>query len=579
MHLNSSPQSSPPRVRSPRSRNAAGKRVLVLSVLVTAVGSTFWRLFHILDLAGVEWQASSENLPQVTIVKNKNSSIDVIVGEKRQKVSLPVNNNNNNKNDGQVWLAGIIRDASTEIQPQVLMTLVELNCRHDIAVHIVATRGVKECLQSYEKLVDSLKYSSQTCASFHVEKEPPHLNAANDNRIDRIALVRDYQRQELREIYGATVTRQDVVIIADLDLYSLPNVDILMKQLQQDINTHDAICAAGVMYRPFGYYDIFATVLLPDTFVYPLRGRMNQTAYDGEDLSLIRSNDLYGNFTQWDLLDYFQHESAKRSGLSSSAVPVRSCFGGLTLYRASVWLEPTCTYHHVNNNTTTQLQKYATKTSQRPCEHVVLHDCLMHRNPAFKIAVQPSLTTEWNQNAVFTNKMYPGNRHESLGVFQKHGNEGDFLINGNYTLSINTRGVLVVERHENVMWSAEPSMDIDYWTHSFLMLKPNGVLELVRQVSKSNMEERNHYGVCTNGTTTCECDVKSDHCKVVVWTSDATRGKKDKREIDDDETFMVLVLNENGKLAVLDEKMNKTVWKNIKSRKKRRRRKKRFAEK
>ena len=132
------------------------------------------------------------------------------------------------------------------------------------------------------------------------------------NRIDQIATVRDYQRELLRTKYGNIYSlRGCVVILVDLDLYSLPSIDTLLQELhsmQTNESEFDVVCAAGIMYRPFGYYDIFATVLLDGTFVYPIRGRLEQELQDGEDYSLVRSNDVYGNFTQWDLLEYFERK-------------------------------------------------------------------------------------------------------------------------------------------------------------------------------------------------------------------------------------------------------------------------------
>ena len=124
-------------------------------------------------------------------------------------------------------------------------------------------------------------------------------------------------------------------------------------------------------------------------------------------------------------------------------------------------------------------------------------------------------------------------------------NKGDVLTNGDYRLRINEQGTLVVERDDKneennlpvVTWSATPTIDtdIDYWTHSFLMLRPRGVLELIKQVSLSEMKERKHYDeICSvnNGTAirTCECDSKSSHCKVTVWSNEGETCKAEREE-------------------------------------------------
>lgn len=78
----------------------------------------------------------------------------------------------------------------------------------------------------------------------------------------------------------------------------------------------------------------------------------------------------------------------------SIAVPVRSCFGGLTIYSAKALLEPSCRYHPPTvGEEANRLLKYANLDDKRPCEHVVFHDCLFQLNHKFgvesRIAIQP----------------------------------------------------------------------------------------------------------------------------------------------------------------------------------------------
>jgi hypothetical protein len=556
----------------------------VTFLVVFAGGSTFW-LLHVGQL-----HISNSNNNGVVDAIQAFPHPQISNGLKRENAGAVVqerkSESNKHHHRAQVWMAGIIRNASIEIQPQVLEYMVILNCQHDISIHIVASMGVDECLDAYKDLVKQHEYDASNCAEFIVQQEPLEYTYTNKtsttgkkNRIDQIATVRDYQRELLRTKYGDTIHWSDsIVILVDLDLHRLPSMDTLLQELHcmQTIESEfDIVCAAGIMYRPFGYYDIFATVMLDGTFVYPIRGRLEQKLQDGENYSLVRSNDVYGNFTQWDLLEYFETESARRNG---NAVPVRSCFGGLTLYRASVWFQESCQYAVDNpkSNTTAHLQRYATKASERPCEHVVLHECLLDSKSNtndVRIGVQPGLKTEWNSDAVFENKLYPGTRHESLGVYKKHAEQGDALTNGDYRLRINEQGALIVERFhkmkENdssvVMWSATPTIEteIENWTHSFLMLRPRGVLELIRQVSMSEMKERQHYDeICSvkNGTAvrTCDCDVKSNHCKVTVWSNEGETVKL--KEKSDGNRSYALVLDAKGMLAVVDETSNQTVW-------------------
>jgi hypothetical protein len=78
----------------------------------------------------------------------------------------------------------------------------------------------------------------------------------------------------------------------------------------------------------------------------------------------------------------------------SSAVPVKSCFGGLTIYSAKALLEPSCRYHPPSvGDDADRLLKYANIDDKRPCEHVVYHDCLyrIHTRDGgnSRIAIQP----------------------------------------------------------------------------------------------------------------------------------------------------------------------------------------------
>jgi hypothetical protein len=150
----------------------------------------------------------------------------------------------------------------------------------------------------------------------------------------------------------------------------------------------DVLCSAGKMLHPYGYYDTFATVLLPDTFVYPVGGRPVMTARPEEDASLI----IGPNFSAEALMDWFH----KEGGVDARPVPVKSCFGGLAIYRASKWLDQRCSYKdqfpEVN-------AKYANKYDNAPCEHVVMHNCLHAVDPAVVVAVQPDMHTIWHTSA------------------------------------------------------------------------------------------------------------------------------------------------------------------------------------
>mmetsp|Transcript_38140 Transcript_38140/g.56207 ORF Transcript_38140/g.56207 Transcript_38140/m.56207 type:complete len:527 (+) Transcript_38140:106-1686(+) len=427
-----------------------------------------------------------------------------------------------------IWFAGIMLNAS-EIKPAIFQYMVELNCKLQISIHIVAGTGIDKCLAKYRDELESKSYQKEHCAEFHVEAEPGDT-AAMPNRIDRISHVRDFQRGKLRDLFGV-VQKDDIVIIADIDLYRLPTFDSLFEQLEQmtEKHEHDVICSAGLMHRPYGYYDTFATVLFPDTFIYPYRGRHIRTPHEGEDPSLVRSDHIYGVFTQWDILEYFENGGQRSKkikkgsdGDSSLAVPVKSCFGGLTIYSAPKWLETQC--HYKMN--VTGFMRYASKRSQFPCEHVIFHSCLIENDPSTSIAVHPNLRTEWDKDEPFGSSLKPEKIHFTLGTYANQGDRGDRLVNGQYTLRINQEGNLVTERWNGgssvAIWTADiiPKRFVDIWTHMYLILKSEGVLDLVQQVPMSKLK-RIHPSPCNSKKDgdICKCDPKTDNCSITVWSS------------------------------------------------------------
>ncbi len=152
------------------------------------------------------------------------------------------------------------------------------------------------------------------------------------------------------------------------------------------------------------YYDIFATIFKPDTFAYPYAGRLIPKPYKGEDPKLVRSDDEHGKNTQADIYNYLIKEARETS--STGNLSVRSCFGGFAMYRAKAYFDPKCGYQLRMSEDeikrldqgefVSPLMRYANIDDRRPCEHVVLHDCLGESNPNFSIAVNPKLPSIWS---------------------------------------------------------------------------------------------------------------------------------------------------------------------------------------
>jgi hypothetical protein len=401
------------------------------------------------------------------------------------------------------WLAGMVADVD-KIHSNIKEILMTLNCDHRVGIHIVVKLSHQvqsfqrelqviqsealiahssSCWHLHEMLQDNEVHEECYCAPIVVQSQDDLQSGSTKtlplNRIDRIATIRDSQRYALHKIYTSHrqriqlgrntdkgknsgkmryVSKPGIIILADLDLFLLPQASIIIEQvnlLQNMSYPFDALCAAGItmnlgknpnspqtMIQHGGqepwYYDTFSTVFLPDTFSHPIKRRLVPHLYKGEDPQLVRSNDQLGNFTQGDIYRYF-HARGQKKSISNTMVQaeiatdasdgigctrVKSCFGGMTLYRATSYFEQYCTYQlqanvknqlehwndNVNDNVdniennirygrSKSIARYANNKEKRPCEHVVFHDCLMKVTTGhFRIAVNPALKTFWKRD-------------------------------------------------------------------------------------------------------------------------------------------------------------------------------------
>jgi hypothetical protein len=246
-----------------------------------------------------------------------------------------------------------------------------------------------------------------SCAPFLVESEQDlglDAQSLSDNRVERIAAIRDAQRQRVRELWYSSTSNNHkgllvdgIIVVADLDLFRLPSTAGILEQAASMIkaNDLDVVCAAGVTMasrQELWYYDTYATVLLPDTYVHPLKRRLVPELQAGEDPRLVRSDNQHGSFTQGDLMQYLQRQS-----LATGTTRVRSCFGGLAIYRAMTWLSDSCSYSTADPSA---LIRYASRHDGRPCEHVVFHACLQDSPLVRKarVAINPSLLALWQKD-------------------------------------------------------------------------------------------------------------------------------------------------------------------------------------
>lgn len=181
---------------------------------------------------------------------------------------------------GPSLLVGIVRNA-TSIVPENMALLAELACKHNTESHILAAHGAADALEAMRLLMTTEDQPARAgrCAEVAFVQEPSDILEGVNQRVDRIALLRDYQRSILARRRGTIPSADDygdvdhsppamsrietaegVVIVTDLDLDSLPPADDIMEEAHAMIHDgrEDIVCAAGIMHHPFGYYDIFA---------------------------------------------------------------------------------------------------------------------------------------------------------------------------------------------------------------------------------------------------------------------------------------------------------------------------------
>ncbi len=335
--------------------------------------------------------------------------------------------NQHHEKDSSIWVAGLVMDPNT-IQDKTWDFLITLNCKYQFNVHVIVKEDKEEALKALNA-IKNLQHPNVTdsCAAFIFQQESEKIweNGHNpQNRIDRLSVLRDYQRNSLMNavqnnkngLHNDKEEENSIIIFADLDLKELPSIDEIVKQansMKDPKYPHDAICSTGLLMKdsrknrkgkiPF-YYDTFATVFQPDTFSFPRRGRLVPRLYKGEDEKFVESsrrrredyNRLYSEILK-----------AAEQSVPTGNLQVRSCFGGLTMYRSKVYFDERCMYKLRISDDEVQkpdpkslhlsIMRYAIKDEHRPCEHVVLHDCLVRENPQFNIAINPKLVTQWQQ--------------------------------------------------------------------------------------------------------------------------------------------------------------------------------------
>ena len=355
----------------------------------------------------------------------------------------------------------------------------------------------------------------------------------------------------------------------------------------------DSIKSALNTFVPLHYYIIYRTVLLPNTFVYPVEGRFRPVIQDDEDSAFIISDDpgLTTSFTQNDLFQYLTDASTREQ--NGRPVPVRSCFGGLAIYRTSVWYEPKCQYGSWRNKCAPHMARYANQADKRPCEHVSFHECLREVIPAtlkgsdLSIGIQPRLMPHWNSNnEIFTSELTSDDNNAivtthnqaqldnrpGLGAFaakessRRRLNEASSLLtssNKKYHLRIDPlHGHLLLENHEKkgvdtnptVVWKAaviETEAPAASWMMPGILVRSSltirrGTIVLEREVVNSR----------DDGTTICDSMQRT--CSFEIWSSNRETNS-DQRDILTPSTS-ALALSDTGSLSLVDKKTQQISW-------------------
>ena len=332
------------------------------------------------------------------------------------EVVLTFGNSNNNKkkstnNKKLLILGGLVEDGS-KVRNSTLHFLLEMSCVHNVEIYIVGRKNMKRLESQFDDFLRDGKQQncSSPSGSIYVYRQPIFVDRM-DRRVQRISHAREFLRSLM------TKRRQqepvDVVGIVDFDLLQFPSPSQIIQhsnEMRLGKNDVDVLCAAGVLEwdGKFGYYDTYATVLLPDTFLKAPHTRVSQQLRPEEDASMIPGSN---NFTSMDLLKWLDIQGGdggkSESSMSNSLnpVPVRSCFGGLALYQSEPYFDARCSYTMLPQDPILNA-KYAilddeeSDDSGEVCEHILFHECLRTQvDTNLSVAIQPDLRPLWKRFA------------------------------------------------------------------------------------------------------------------------------------------------------------------------------------
>eukprot|EP00554_Chaetoceros_debilis_P008431 CAMPEP_0194099564 /NCGR_PEP_ID=MMETSP0150-20130528/706_1 /TAXON_ID=122233 /ORGANISM="Chaetoceros debilis, Strain MM31A-1" /LENGTH=654 /DNA_ID=CAMNT_0038785785 /DNA_START=113 /DNA_END=2073 /DNA_ORIENTATION=+ len=299
----------------------------------------------------------------------------------------------------EIVLAGLVHDAGS-ITQNVLDFIVDMSCSKFVRTSIVTESG-SESFEARYAITAEKKYQQQNCAEVSLVKDPIFKTDEPMNRVKRIQFLREFQKEEIRKILSKNDDLDSTtIVLADFDLDKFPAFDKVVnnvESLQDHTSELDVLCSNGLSGNGANskrYHDTSSTVLLPDTFVHPIELREIAQMWPYEDSRFIINPEGNGeSLTSTSLFKWFEEKGRENGStkLQSNPVPVRSCFGGLALYKASRFLDGKCSYMHQSR--AIKNAKYRNSLDNEVSEHILWNNCMRAADESFVVAVQPDMTT------------------------------------------------------------------------------------------------------------------------------------------------------------------------------------------
>lgn len=326
----------------------------------------------------------------------------------------------------KIVILGLIKEYRM-VAPGVMRWLQQMTCnRHmDVRAHVLTTRD-RAVRISGGRWIQSNTWRQQHPKDKTEPMQPCHLKLHEDRlgddhngdgRVKRLSALRDKVREIARTEYADDPEwGSAAVVVADLDLVDLPD-PLFVREAAVRVTASpggnadkaglDMVCSNGRDTNPahYTYYDTFSTILSPNTFVYPLKNRKHPKIFPGEDPLFIIETPAKGQpMEEIDKL-FTRDDLARMLDMSGPVVPLRSCFGGLAVYRPDAYFHPDCTYSMAGEEFNPG-ERYSNSFTpglgeeSAACEHVILHECI-RKHRGFATALARDLKPQWTRTQIF----------------------------------------------------------------------------------------------------------------------------------------------------------------------------------